>query len=337
MLRAIAGACALALAGSLSYGQAPAGQKAGDAKLEFEVASIKASPPPGNGRIMVGSRGGPGTNDPGRITYSNANLRMLIVNAYGLKFNQIRGGPDWLNTMRFDIAAKVPAGATKDQVKAMLQNLLTDRFKLTVHRETREMPMYALVVGSKGPKLKGSSVVDTPAAAPAAPEPGRGDAPPPPLPNQLGRLRIGADGCPETPPFAPGRGGSFMMITPNGACMISNGQTMAGFADELSSHFDRVVVDQTGLKGKFDLRLRYDPSSIPGGGEMGMMMKADPPAGGPHGGGGDIERGPAPQEREQPPGIFAALQEQLGLKLEPKKGPVELLVIDHLEQTPTEN
>jgi uncharacterized protein (TIGR03435 family) len=129
-----------------------------------------------------------------------------------------------------------------------------------------------------------------------------------------------------------------MMMTPSGACMIDNGQTMSGFADQLSNQFDRPVVDQTGLKGKFDFKLRYDPSSMPGRGGMGgMMMKVDPPPGGPPGGGGDGGRGPAPQERELPPSIFAALQEQLGLKLESKRGPVELLVIEHIEKTPTEN
>jgi uncharacterized protein (TIGR03435 family) len=338
MTRLMAGTIVMALACANAYGQSPADTKAADAKLEFEVASIKTSAPLGNGRMMVGSRGGPGTNDPGRVNYSNANLRMLIVNAYGVKFNQVTGGPDWLDSERFDIVAKIPEGATKEQVKIMLQNLLADRFKLAIHRETKEMAMYALTVGSKGPKLKETEVVETPPpAAPAPGEGGRGDGPPP-LPPP-GRLRVGADGCPETPPFAAGRGGNIMMMTPNGACMISNGQTMSGLADMLSNQFDRPVMDQTGLKGKYDFKLRFDPSSMPGRGGMGMGMikMAGPPPGGMPGDGDGGRRGPDAQEREQPPSIFAALQEQLGLKLEAKRGPVDLLVIEHVEKTPTEN
>jgi uncharacterized protein (TIGR03435 family) len=131
-----------------------------------------------------------------------------------------------------------------------------------------------------------------------------------------------------------------MMMTPNGACMITNGQTMAALANQFSNQFSRPVVDQTGLTGKYDIKLRYDPSSIPrgsGGGPMGMFVFAGPPPGAMPG--GEAARkgdGPAPEEREQAPTIFAALQEQLGLKLEAKKGPVELIVIDRLEK-PTEN
>ena len=222
--------------------------------------------------IRLGQQGGPGSGDPGRVTYTFSTIRDLMVDAYSVKRYQISGGPNWLDSERFDIVAKVPEGATKEQVKVMLQNLLAERFKLTLHRETKELPMYALVVGAKGPKLKDSTVTDTPPASDSQPkEGGRGEAgaqaaaPPPPLPPGLRGMKIGPDGCPEIPPMAAGRAGNFMMMTPNGECMISNGETMDGLAAQLSNGFDRPVIDQTGLKGKYDLRLRYDPSSMPGG------------------------------------------------------------------------
>ena len=147
-------------------------------------------------------------------------------------------------------------------------------------------------------------------------------------------MKIGSDGCPATPPLAAGRVRNFTMMTPNGECMISNGQTMDGLAKELSNRFDRPVIDQTGLKGKYDLRLRYDPSSMPGGRGSPIMSKdiRDDPGPGPA---GDPANRIAPGW--DPPSIFNALQEQLGLKLEGRKGPVGLLVIDHVEKTPTAN
>jgi uncharacterized protein (TIGR03435 family) len=144
-------------------------------------------------------------------------------------------------------------------------------------------------------------------------------------------MKIGPDGCPEIPPMAAGRAGNFMMMmTPNGECMISRGETMDGLTAQLSNGFDRPVIDQTGLKGRYDLKLRYDPSSMPGG-RSGPKDALDPaPAGGDPA--NRISAGGDP-----PPSIFDALQEQLGLKLEARKGPVDLLVIDHVQKTPTQN
>ena len=315
MARVVVAAALVAFSASSSYGQS-AGPKPASPRLEFEVASIKPSAPPaGRGVFMPGGRGGPGSNDPGRVTYNLTSLRDLLVNAYGIKHNQISGEPDWLDTQRFYIVAKVPEGATKEQVKIMLQNLLADRFKLAVHRETKEMPMYALAVAGKGPKLKETTVSDAPPPSDPSPKDAgprfadlgprrrRSGWPPP-----LGRLKMGADGCPETPPMLSGRAGNFQVMTPFGACMIVNGQSMSGFADQLSNQFDRPVVDMTGLKGKYDFKLRFDPSSIPSTGGRGMM-KMGPPGAMPAGGrGGDVAV--APEDREPAPSIFAAMQEQ---------------------------
>src|SRR5690348_11913722 len=91
--------------------------------------------------------------DPGRITYTNVPLRRALLSAYDLKNYQL-SGPDWLNTLRYDIAANVPARATKEQVRSMLQNLLVSRFQMSMRRETRELPIYTMVVAKNGPKIK---------------------------------------------------------------------------------------------------------------------------------------------------------------------------------------
>ena len=169
MSRAIAGVVLAAWLCSLVHAQSAAQAKSAEAKLEFEVASIKPSPLPARGVIRIGPQGGPGSGDPGRVTYTFSTIRDLMVDAYSVKRYQISGGPKWLDSERFDIVAKVPVGATKEQVKVMLQNLLAERFKLTLHRETKELPVYALVVGAKGPKLKDSTVTDAPPASDSQP------------------------------------------------------------------------------------------------------------------------------------------------------------------------
>ncbi len=321
MRRAIPGTVLAACLCSLVYAQS-ADAKPAEERLEFEVASIKPSGLPVRGVIRLGRQGGPDSGDPGRVAYTFSTIRDLMIDAYGVKRSQISGGPNWLDSERFDIVAKVPAGATKEQVKVMLQNLLAERFQLTLHRETKELPIYALVVTAKGPKLKDSIATDTPPAFDSPPNKGgRGEGG-----MQVSGMKIGPDGCPATPPRAAGRGANFVMMTPNGECMISKGQTMDGLALQLSNRFDRPVIDQTGLKGKYDLRLRYDPSSMPGGRGDVLMTKGIPDGPGPGAAGED-----------PPPSIFNALQEQLGLKLEARKGPVDLLMIDHVEKMPTRN
>lgn len=135
---------------ALAFGQAPD-------NLMFEVASVKSAPVPGNGQgVFFGpARGGPGTPDPGQITWSFATLKGMLLTAYDLKNYQVNG-PSWLDTERYDVAAKVPAGATKEQVRVMWQNLLRDRFGLALHHESKEFQVEDLVVGKDGSKLKES-------------------------------------------------------------------------------------------------------------------------------------------------------------------------------------
>src|SRR5580698_1499923 len=118
----------------------------------FEVASVRPVPDTGYPGQGI-SRGGPGTADPGRLTFEHATLKLLVMHAYGLQDFQV-SGTDWIGTERFDVAATIPAGATKDQVNLMLQNLLAERFKLKLHRESRIFAVYELTVGKGGSKMR---------------------------------------------------------------------------------------------------------------------------------------------------------------------------------------
>ena len=319
-----------------------------DPSLTFEVATVKPSslPTGGNGRsvIRMGAQGGPGTSDPSQISYSFMSLRNLLMQAFSVKTYQIQG-PAWLDTERFDILARVPAGARKDDVPVMLQNLLKERFQLAFHREKKEQSVYELVVGKSGPKMKPSEDQSDPSAA-APPKSGSGStaqegatAVPPP---DLGRPRIGKDGMPELPPGLRGPGIRMMaMMSPAGMRVRLNAerQTMAQLADSLSNQVDRPVVDMTGLTQRYDFTLDFAPDQAALMAKMGPMpggMMSPPPVGG--GGPGPGDAGPRLGASETDAAtVLVAVQEQLGLRLEPKKAPADILVIDHLEKTPSEN
>jgi uncharacterized protein (TIGR03435 family) len=226
-----------------------------------------------------------------------------------------------MDTERFDIVAKVPKGATKDDVKLMLQNLLAERFKLTLHHEKKDLPMYALVVGKNGPKLKESPPDDPNAkddeAAALKEKQAMADA---------RRTAVRDGGMPALPP--PGGPGIRMMMMPGRMRMMATKQTMAQFAEALGNQMDRPVVDQTGLTKNYDITLEFAPEGAVGRGMPGM-----PPPPPPSGDGGVS----AEPDSQAAPSLFTALQEQLGLKLEQKKGAVDLLVVDRLEKTPTDN
>src|SRR5579862_6849047 len=140
MVRVVAAVVLTVLAGVGAYGQSDG------APVGFEVASIKPSPPPDGTGFSVGCEGGPGSKDPGRITCENVTLTMLVARAYNVSDDQL-AALDWMTQQRFDVAAKVPAGAGKDKVGEMWQRLLIDRFKLAAHRESRVMAKFDLQVG----------------------------------------------------------------------------------------------------------------------------------------------------------------------------------------------
>ena len=298
-----------------------------DPKATFEVASIKPAAPQGNGRMMMGGGGGPGTRDPGRLTLTNMPLRMLLARAYDVKDYQVQG-PGWLDSERFDIAAKVPPGTTKEQYNVMFQNLLLERFKMEVHKEKKDLPIYNLSVGKNGPKLK-ETELDPSAFAPPSPDgggrggPGGGGpgmAPPPPPPP-------GRGGFPILP---AGRPGMMIMFQEGHMRMTAVGQDMAGVVNFLSMQLGRPVVNNTGLTGRYDFQMDFSPEGGMGPGR-GMMM-APPPPGGVGGEGG----GAASAASDAAPNLVTAIQ-QLGLKLDSGKGPVDLIVVDKAEKVPTEN
>jgi uncharacterized protein (TIGR03435 family) len=252
----------------------------------FDVVSVKPNKSDdGMMRTMFKPDGYSGTNVP---------LKLLIQMAYGIRQDLISGGPGWVESTGYDFDAKV-AGPDVDALKklspeqrrSMLQPALADRFKLKVHTETKQLPVYELVVAKGGSKLKEASPGDTYANGIKGPD---GTSRP-------GMMR-----------FSPGQ-------------LTAQAVPMTSLTNLLSQQLHRTVLDKTGLTGKYDLELNWTPDQ----GADPMFKGAD---------GAQPRAEPAPDSSG--PSIFTALQEQLGLKLQSGKGPVETLVIDHVEM-PSEN
>ncbi len=301
-----------------------ASAQSGEARVEFEVASVKPSAPPAAPNASMrffAPSGGPGTKDPGRYTANGTTIYNLLMQAYKVLPYQV-SAPDWIRTERYDITAKIPEGATRDQFLVMLQNLLADRFKLTLHREQKELPMYDLVVAKNGPKLK---EWEPPPVDPNQPPPSG----PPQMPpaGMMGKPVLDDDGYPVVQ-ARPGVSSS-MSMTNGKATQRLFGATMQSFALQAMSQVGKPVTDKTGLTGKYDITLHYATDGMMGGmgGMTGSMQAAMIAAGGSLPAAGDPS-GPTYAE---------ALVSQLGLRLEAKKGMVEMIVIDHVEKVPTEN
>lgn len=320
----------LLLAAGTLFGQVPAAAPA------FEVASIKPAAPLDPTKIMSGKMHIGVNIDGARVDIGNFTLMDLVAFAYTVKAYQI-SGLDWMGAERFDVLAKLPEGASKDQVPEMLQALLAERFKLKLHRESKDHAMYALVVGKNGPKLKESPPdADTPSVDSAPPAgPGAGFGPGPG--SGPGQVRMNRDGRGMT--VSDSRMGAVKVsMGQDGAMHLETSKTtMAMFAEMLSRFVDRPVVDMTELKGTYQVALDLNMEDMMNAAKSAGMM---PPGGMPRAGpGGDPGgRGPvfAGGSDAAASSIFANIQ-QLGLKLEPRKSPVETLVIDHAEKMPTEN
>jgi uncharacterized protein (TIGR03435 family) len=262
---------------------------------------------------------------PTSFNVTNMPLRMLIVQAYRVSGYQLVGGPGWIDSERFDIVAKGPEGSRPDQTPLMLRGLLADRFKLKVHGETRDTPIYALVLarsdGKLGPKLSKTTddcqkiQEERLAAAKAARGSGPGGL------DRAGQAVlpgiIPAPGerpiCTVSMNAGPAAGGGLPVIT-----MRAGGQTIASLVRTLSSSLNRQVVDKTGLAGLFDFELQYSMQVQMPLTTQGSASGTAPAA--------PIDDGPS---------MFDAVRE-LGLKLESERGPVEHLVIDSVER-PTED
>src|SRR5579863_4869306 len=147
--------------------------QADDTTAAFEAASIKPFPEGALIRIS-GCQGGPGSRDPGRVECEYTTLKMLVMQAYHVKSQEVFG-PAWLEEAHFNVSAKVPAGATREQVSMMFRNLLAERFQMVLHKEKRLLPVYALAVAKGGLKIKESGPPGPPEEAPPAGPPRTGD------------------------------------------------------------------------------------------------------------------------------------------------------------------
>ena len=257
----------------------------------FEVASVKPSVP--GAPYSKFMEGGPGTSDPTRLAFNNADLRSLVLYAYDVRLSQF-SAPAWLPEARFDIVAKVTAGASRQDVRPMLQNLLIERFHLRTVHQLREADAYALTTAKGGPKMT--------AYAAALPEGF--------VENAVKFTGFDKDG--------------FLIAAPGYAIATigtSGGLTRISIArlpirelcNLLTGVLQNPVVDQTGLTGRYDVRLRFAPDSA------------------------GLSGDDAPKASDPAPTVFQAVQTQLGLRLERKKLPVDFLVVEHIERVPTEN
>jgi uncharacterized protein (TIGR03435 family) len=288
MRRAIVLAGLVCLLRSSTLAQAPPVES-----VSFEAASVKPNTSGGNNTSV---RRLPG----GRFTATNVPVALLLQIAYQLQQFQVQGAPAWLRSDRFDIVARLdgdpqpPAvGSTQpDRMMLALQTLLADRFKLSVHWETQDLPIYALVLaradGKLGPNIRPAAVDCTAAAAASAAAAKEGRTL---NPNTPDRVACG-------------------MRNSNGRIMFG-GYPLSFFANGLSNEVNRAVVDRTGLAGNWDFELTYTRDRA----RQPDVTDAGPPPADPDGA-----------------SIFTALQEQLGLKLDSMKGPVRVLVIDRIEQ-----
>lgn len=263
---------------------------------QFEVASVKPAAPDERGMTIR-----PGPN--GGININNMPLKEMITLAWKIQPFQVSGGPSWMESLRWDIIATGNHKFNPDEMPLLVQSLLTDRFQLKIHHETKDLPLYALVLANKdgklGPQLTESKEGNCAPFDPSKPPP------PPPVP---GKPMTRAMGC----------GGMFMGPDRLGATST----TIDRMAPMLSRMLGRTVIDKTGLTGKYDIQLHWTPD------QAQLQMMAPP--------GGLPPNMPQPQFDPNGPSLFTALQEQLGLKLESQKGPVDILVIDSVEK-PSEN
>jgi uncharacterized protein (TIGR03435 family) len=242
----------------------------------FEVASIKVN---NSGSDNFGFTARPG----GVMVATNVTARQIVTYSYSMQNSRVAGGPDWLDTVRYDITAKASEAATPDQMLLMFRTLLADRFKLVMHVDARDTAIFSLVParpdGRLGPQLRASATVDCDAARAA---------------QARGATIAASDGRP-----------------------ICGGRTRAGFItagavsmDELARNLSRLVgraiANRTGLQGRYDFDLKFTP-------EGEITATAD--------------RGP-----DTMPSLFVALEEQLGLKLEPQRAPVDVVVIDSIQR-----
>jgi uncharacterized protein (TIGR03435 family) len=311
------------IAAVTALGQTAPGQAA-QPPLAFEVASIKPSPPIDPAAIMSGqARIGMHVN-AARVDFAFTPMIGLIMAAYKVKPFQVNG-PSWINATMFDVVAKLPDGATKEQIPEMLQALLAERFKMTVHHESKEHGEFNLVVAKGGAKLKEAE----PEPAGAADEPLKPGEMTTDSPEGRSRMSFTKDGTfHSSGPGIEVSGGMKNNMLHIDATRI----TMKAFAEMLSQFAGTPVVDKTEIKGSyqmtFDFALEELMAMARANGAMGGMGGGPAPAPG---------QGPASAASDPSGPSIAAMVQQYGLKLVSLKTPMDFIVIDHIEKTPTEN
>jgi uncharacterized protein (TIGR03435 family) len=261
------GLCATMTSGALPYSD--------DDHVQFETASVKLSKECLYDTSI--SRGG--------VALKGVPLKPILVHAFSIGADRI-SGPPWLETVCFDVIARLPQGAKTDQVPIMLQALLADRFQLRAHKESRMGTEYSLAIDKGGPKLKEST---------------------------------------ESSNFMRGRPPATVAVRRDGAG-IKGAMTMDMLARTLSRAGYGPVVDATGLDGKYEIDLMWVSPSVPAFGPRGPSASAAEP------GLPDVGQASTPTED-----LFSALRHSIGLRLEPRKTPIDFLVVDHVERVPTEN
>jgi uncharacterized protein (TIGR03435 family) len=262
---------------------------------DFVVVSVKRNVvPPQMAGGVGGISGGPGSSDPTRLRIEAQNLLQILMLAYGVPADQI-SGPSWLSSpdWRYDVRAILPPETNRQEMRDMLRKAVRERFQLSIHRETREIPAYNLVVGSSGPKIKPTAYPDAKLGSPGFGETDR-------------------DGCPAFPPRVAGMQGR--IVTGTLMCRTYASVSIADFIRSLGAEMSggnmlapMRISDRTGLGGQYDFHL---------------LAEAVLPPGVPH------------PEGDTGAPIEIAIQQQLGLVLQPTKVPAEVVVVDQAIRMP---
>jgi uncharacterized protein (TIGR03435 family) len=336
---ALTAACGLAIFAFAGAGnvraQSPAPSPApGAAPLAFDVASIKPS-----ADIMTAVSAGKMPHvgmkvDDQQVDIGFFTLQQLIVYAYKVKPYQVIG-PDWMKSSHWDIQATLPQGANKDQVPQMMQALLADRFKLVIHHDTKEMPVLALEVGKNGVKMAPSPPDPPPAAETAATEK-KDDKDTAVFDSGNGQVRVkttGRIGEGGTTQISGGPAGNVKVSVDNGMMhMESTKMTMEILSQQLTAFLGQPVLDKTELKGTYVASIDISVEDLQSmARSQGIAFAGAGPAA------PQTNSNPVPSASDPSGGSIYATIEKLGLKLNKTKLPVETIVVDHLEKTPTDN
>jgi uncharacterized protein (TIGR03435 family) len=311
--------------------QPPSTAKAASAILTFDVASVRPAAPIDTATILAGLRAGKAPHSSSieglRATYTYTSLKELISYAYKVRVYQV-SGPDWLATDRFDVAARLPEGATRDDVPAMLQALLTDRFNLAAHLETKEHPVLGLEIAKGGSKLQQSTTPNEPIDESADLKPGETK-----LDSVDGQIRVMRISDGSTAYNMGMRGTMTLKVDGQNGTMhlTGSGMKLSGLAvmlNILGGGNGRQVVDLTGLNGNYDLAVDFSLSDLVSSlRDQGIEIPTGPAS---------ASSGAMPSD----PGGDSTLSDalgKLGLKLANTKAATPQLIVDHVDKTATEN